>query len=294
MAHESCVQHTLLDQGDPVPQSHGRYLFSFKKSDIVEHKPHGSLMRSKLAKIWNGVSELEDTALGNPIRDYRNCVSNYVVHQSFIPTKWIKGTSISKIVDEGCCRFAANVNKQYGSSTVISGNQNSDAEQTRNVQQWMFEDLQDYIDVPLPGGNTNEYHRLSTLNLKESLISIVCPHCKILLQCITTRATDKDGYDRVGMVCYNYPRCTFPLDSADYRNKYVWNKVVYIGPDLFHQDKSSEFDYEEIWLAAFGGCKKTYGRWQFRRRKVITKLTKHMKWKSVCREKRMKEMSQSI
>ena len=61
-----------------------------------------------------------------------------------------------------------------------------------------------------------------TLNLIEN-INTLCPHCNTIVQVIPIRCSV------IGLVCYNFPRCMFPLNTPNV-NDFMVKDVQYCGP----------------------------------------------------------------
>merc|ERR1711920_1195678 len=97
--------------------------------------------------------------------------------------------------------------------------------------QWFDDDdLEEYNHLELPHGSKADYIRLHRLNTNPRVISLKCPHCDIFVQGLPLPNDSNSKYDRVAFMCYNYPRCPYPLNRRDYRKRFIWNNVVYVGP----------------------------------------------------------------
>ena len=85
--------------------------------------------------------------------------------------------------------------------------------------------------------------RLIRLNLFTNL-NTLCPHCDTIVQVIPIRCTV------VGLVCYNFPRCNFPLNTPNV-NDFIVENVEYCGPfwDGENRDKLIKLanDWKKDW-----------------------------------------------
>jgi len=195
------------------------------------------------------------------LRSERNCISNYVIRRDEIDKAWLnEGESVQK--ERNYRIKSMNIqNHKYCGQRAVKFN-------------WF--DVDDH-EVG------EEYVALHRINLNSSIISLECPHCELCLQCIPFC----DG--NIALICFNFPRCQWPLTLSEYQSKYIWKNVLFVGASMSSQYENALLfgkegnaqcaTYKEVNLLSFASNRNNYMQWKRSQDRMSKKMIKRIKWK---------------
>eukprot|EP01083_Nonionella_stella_P068106 180600_1 len=208
----------------PPKPIHFTETMEFEQS-IVDKYIQIKRIDTELLYQWNSISEKQYQAFDS-IRDPMNCISNYMIRQQNINSEVQTMDQISipnlkylQIMDK------------YDPNQTAHGMQKTYKQQIKTIRN-------DWI-------TDSRTHSSSSVVLLHHVkrVGLICPRCLCFVQSIS------QSEDCIALICYNYPKCQYPLDTEDYQSKYVWHKVEYVGPlvqDLFSMVGMDEKE-KQIW-----------------------------------------------